>query len=138
MGITLRAVQSLGPGEPIWDAGHREAVRGFGRSPPAWCPGLCRQIPCIASVSLQLARTDRLGRLRRPAKRRNACLALWLMAKTPADERALAALQAADTFRKIADQYLKRAKQKQRPRTHSETERFLLVTWKPLHPVPVV
>ena len=37
------------------------------------------------------------------------------MTKTPADERALAALQAADTFRKIADQYLKRASRSSGP-----------------------
>jgi integrase len=72
---------------------------------------------------------------RKEAKR---LLGLVADGKDPADERALAALQAADTFRKIADQYLKHAKQKQRPRTHSEIERYLLVTWKPLHPVPVV
>jgi integrase len=36
-----------------------------------------------ASASLQSARTDRLGRLRRPAKKQNVCSALWLMAKTP-------------------------------------------------------
>src|SRR5665647_1486301 len=29
-GITIRAVQALKPGETIWDAGHNEAVRGFG------------------------------------------------------------------------------------------------------------
>src|SRR6202047_5689375 len=28
--ITIRAVQALKPGETIWDADHREAVRGFG------------------------------------------------------------------------------------------------------------
>ena len=28
--ITIRAVQALKPGENIWDADHREAVRGFG------------------------------------------------------------------------------------------------------------
>src|SRR5262245_64128664 len=29
-GITVRTVQGLKPGETIWDAGHREAVKGFG------------------------------------------------------------------------------------------------------------
>jgi len=72
---------------------------------------------------------------RKEAKR---LLGLIADGKDPADERASAALRGADTFRKIADQYLKHAKQKQRPRTHSELERYLLVTWKPLHLVPVV
>jgi hypothetical protein len=57
--------------------------------------------------------------------------------KDPADEKAEAALQAADTLRKIADKYLKHAKATQRPRTYSETERYLLVGFKPLHPVSV-
>jgi hypothetical protein len=30
LGITLRIVQSVRPGETTWDAGHREAVSGFG------------------------------------------------------------------------------------------------------------
>src|ERR1039457_5109832 len=29
-GSTIRAVQALKPGETLWDAGHNEAVRGFG------------------------------------------------------------------------------------------------------------
>jgi hypothetical protein len=29
-GVTVRAVQLLRPGQTIWDADHREAVRGFG------------------------------------------------------------------------------------------------------------
>ena len=29
-GITIRAVQALEAGETVWDAGHREAVKGFG------------------------------------------------------------------------------------------------------------
>ena len=57
--------------------------------------------------------------------------------KDPADEKAQAALQAADTLRRIADAYLKHAKEKQKPRTYIETERHLLVNWKPLHPISV-
>jgi integrase len=57
--------------------------------------------------------------------------------KDPADHRTQAALEAADTLRKITDQYLKHAKQKQRPKTYSEVERYLLTSWKPLHPVSV-
>jgi integrase len=34
-------------------------------------------------------------------------------------------------------EYLSHAKKKQRPRTYSEIERYLLVAWKPLHPVSV-
>jgi hypothetical protein len=29
-GVTIRTVLALKPGQTIWDADHREAVRGFG------------------------------------------------------------------------------------------------------------
>jgi hypothetical protein len=59
---------------------------------------------------------------RKEAKR---LLGLVADGKDPADERAQAALRAADTPRRIADEYLKQAKQKQRPRTYSEIERYI-------------
>jgi integrase len=137
-GITIRAVQSLKPGETIWDAGHKEAVRGFGirrqRGQPTYV---------IKYRALGRQRFYTIGphgspwtpdKARREAKR---LLGLVADGKDPADERAQSALQAADTLRKIADQYLKHAKQKQRPRTYSEIERYLLVSWKPLHRVSV-
>ena len=62
---------------------------------------------------------------RKEAKR---LLGLVAGGKDPADERTLAALQATETLRKIADQYLKQAKQKLRPRTYYEIERYLLST----------
>jgi integrase len=137
-GITIRAVQALKPGETIWDAGHREAVRGFGirrqRGQPTYV---------IKYRALGRQRFYTIGphgsrwtpeKARREAKR---LLGLVADGKDPADEKAQAALQAADTLRKIADEYLKHAKQKQRPRTFSEIERYLLVSWKPLHRVSV-
>jgi integrase len=70
----------------------------------------------------------------RQAKR---LLGLVANGKDPADEKAKARLQAADTLRAIADQYLRNAKQRLKLRTYSEIERYLLVSWKPLHPVSV-
>ncbi len=138
LGITLRTVQSLGPGETIWDAGHREAVRGFGVRRQRGAP-----VYVVKYRTFGRQRFFTIGphgspwtpeKARKEAKR---LLGLVADGKDPADERAQAALQAADTLHKIADQYLKHAKQKQRPRTYSEIERYLLVTWKPLHPVSV-
>lgn len=71
---------------------------------------------------------------RREAKR---LLGLVADGKDPADEKAQAALQAADTLRKIADAYLVTAKLQHRPRTYYEVKRYLLVAWKPLHNVSV-
>jgi integrase len=64
-------------------------------------------------------------------------LGLVANGKDPADEKTKARLQAADTVRAIADQYLRNAKQKLKPRSYSEIERYLMVIWKPLHPVSV-
>jgi len=136
--ITIRAVQALKPGETIWDADHREAVRGFGvrrqRDQATYVLkyrvlGRQRFVtigPHGAPWTPELAR--------REAKR---LLGLVANGKDPADEKAKARLQAADTLRVIADQYLWNAKQRLKPRTYSEIERYLLVSWKSLHPVSV-
>jgi integrase len=136
--ISVRTVEALAAGETLWDAGHRSAVRGF---------GVRRQ----QDAASYIVKYRTFGRQRfvtigphgspwTPEKaRKEAKRLLGLVAdgKDPADERAQAALQAADTLRRIADEYLKHAKQTQRPRTYSETERYLLVSFKPLHLVSV-
>jgi integrase len=71
---------------------------------------------------------------RKEAKR---LLGLVANGKDPADEKAKARLQAADTLRAIADQYLRNAKQRLKPRTYSEIKRYLRVSWKPLYPISV-
>lgn len=136
--ITIRAVQALAPGEVLWDSDHKEAVRGF---------GVRRQ----RNQATYVLKYRVFGRQRfftigphgspwTPEKaRREAKRLLGLVAdgKDPADNKVEANLQAADTLRKITDQYLEVAKKKQRPRTHSETARYLLNAWKPLHSLSV-
>lgn len=136
--ITVRAVQTLAAGETIWDAGHKEAVRGFG-------------VRKQKNAAIYVLKYRALGRQRfytigthgspwTPEKaRREAKRLLGLVAggKDPADEKKQSILQAADTLRKIVDGYLKHAKAKQKPRSYIETERHLLVSWKPLHSVSV-
>src|SRR5450631_1267226 len=110
--ITIRAVQALASGDVLWDGGHKEAVRGF---------GVRRQ----RDQATYVVKYRVFGRQRfltigphgspwTPEKaRREAKKLLGLVAdgKDPADQRAQAALHAADTLRKIVDQYLKHAKQ---------------------------
>ncbi|MET4296198.1 integrase [Bradyrhizobium sp. LB8.2] len=136
--ITIRAVQGLAQGEAIWDAGHKEAVRGFG----------VRRQRDRATYVLKYRLFGRqrfftIGphgspwtpeKARREAKR---LLGMVAEGKDPADTKAEASLQAADTLRKITGEYLGIAKKKQRPRTYSEIERYLLIAWKPLHSVSV-
>src|SRR6185312_9752503 len=130
--ITIRAVQALASGDVLWDGGHKEAVRGF---------GVRRQ----RDQATYVLKYRVLGRLRfftigphgspwTPEKaRREAKRLLGQVAdgKDPADAKIEVGLQAGDTLRKIADQYLRAAKEKQRPRTHSEISRYLLIYWKP-------
>ena len=126
------------PGETIWDAGHKEAVRGFGARRQRGTP-----VYVVKFRALARQRFFTIGPHGSPwtpaTARKEAKRLLGLVAegKDPAAERELLALQAADTFQKIAERYLKTAKQAQRPRTYSEIERYLLGTWKPLHPLPV-
>lgn len=119
--ITIRAVQALKPGDAIWDAGHREAVRGFGvrrqRDQATYVLkyrifGRQRYFTIGAHGAPW---TPELAR--REAKR---LLGLVANSRDPADEKGKARLQAADTLRVIVDQYLPNAKQRLKPRTYSE------------------
>ncbi|SFN38917.1 Integrase [Bradyrhizobium sp. Rc3b] len=136
--ITIRTVQALRPGETIWDANHREAVRGFGvrRQRDQATYVLKYRVfgrQRFATIGAHGAPwTPELAR--KEAKR---LLGIVANGKDPADEKAKARLQAADTLRTIADQYLRNAKQRLKPRTYSDIKRYLLVSWKPLHSVSV-
>src|SRR3954452_16910298 len=117
LGITVRTVQSLGPGETIWDSDHKEAVRGFGvrrqRGTPVY---VLKFRACGRQRFFTIGPHGSPWTPEKARKEAKRLLGLVADGKDPADERALALLQAADTFRKIADQYLKHAKQRQRPR----------------------
>ena len=136
--VTIRAVQALKPGETIWDADHREAVRGFGvrrQRDQATYVLKYRVFGRQRFVTIGAHGAPWTPELaRREAKR---LLGLVANGKDPADEKAKARLQAADTLRAVADQYLRNAKQRLKPRTYSEIERYILVSWKPLHAISV-
>jgi len=137
-GITVRAVQAMKPGVTIWDANHNEAVKGF---------GVRRQRrDAVYVIKYRIFGRQRfvtIGRhgapwtpdtARREAKRLFGQVAAG---KDPQAARAEAEAKAADTLGKVADDYLKHAKKKQKPRSYAETERHLKINWKPLHAVSV-
>lgn len=133
-GITVRSVQALKAGETIWDAGHNEAVKGFGVRRQQGDP-----VYVIKYRVFGRQRFVTIGRhgspwtpekARREAKR---LLGLVASGKDPQSEKAEARAKAADTLGKVVDGYLKYAKKKQKPRSYAETERHLLISWKPLH-----
>lgn len=132
--VTIRAVQALKQGETIWDAGHKEAVKGFGVRRQLGDP-----VYVIKYRVFGRQRFVTIGRHGAPwtpdQARREAKRLLGLVAggKDPQIEKADARVKGAFTLRGVAEQYLSYAKKKQKPRTYSETERHLLVNWKPLH-----
>lgn len=137
-GITVRTVQALKPNETIWDAQHKEAVKGF---------GVRRQrgdaVYVIKYRTFGRQRFVTIGRhgspwtpemARREAKR---LFGLVATGKDPQAEKAEARDRAADTLHEVAEDYLQHAKKKQKSRSYSETERHLLTNWKPLHKASV-
>ncbi|WP_315754632.1 MULTISPECIES: site-specific integrase [unclassified Bradyrhizobium] len=138
LGITVRTVQSLGPGETIWDSDHKAAVRGFGvrrqRGTPVY---VLKFRACGRQRFFTIGPHGSPWTPEKARKEAKRLLGLVAEGKDPAAERELLTLQTADTFRKVAGEYLKAAEQKQRPRTYSEIERYLLDVWKSLHPLPV-
>src|ERR1039458_9137323 len=126
-GVTVRTVLALKTGETIWDAGHNEAVKGFGVRR--------QQRDAVYVIKYRVFGRQRfvtIGRhgspwtpdkARREAKR---LLGLVASGKDPQTEKAEARAKAADTLGKVADDYLKYAKKKQKPRSYAETKRHLL------------
>lgn len=131
--ITIRAVEAITPGETLWDG----SVRGFGvrrqRGDPFYV------------LKYRLAgrqRWESIGRHGSPwtpeTARREAMRRLGLIAagQDPA-EVAKAQAKAARTLAEVADAYLAAAKEKQRPRTHTEVRRYLIGAWQPLRATPL-
>lgn len=132
--ITISAVRALAAGQTIWDAGHREAVRGFGirrqRGDPAYV------IKYRVNGRQRFYTIDTSSRLTPDQARREAKRLLGLVAagKDPVADKKHARLLEADTLGKLVNRYLVYAQEKQKPRSYLETKRHLLVAWKPLHP----
>ena len=136
--VTVRTVKALKAGQTVWDANHREAVRGFGVRRQRGNP-----VYVIKYRVFGRQRFITIGphgspwtpdKARREAKR---LLGLVADGKDPQAEKMDARAKAADTIGKVADDYLKHAKKTQKPRSYAETERHLLVDCKPLHPVSI-
>jgi integrase len=137
-GIAVRTVQALKPGETIWDAGHREAVKGFGARRQRGDPVYIVKYRVFGRQ--RFVTIGRHGSPWTPDKaRKEAKRLLGLVAdgKDPQAEKIEARARAADTLRRVADDYLKYAKKKQKPRSYAETERHLSINWKPMHSVSV-
>src|SRR5689334_10609120 len=133
-GVTIRTVLALKPGQTIWDADHREAVRGFGVRRQRGNPFYVIKYRVFGRQ--RFVTIGPHGSPWTPDKaRREARRLLGLVAdgKDPQAEKIDARAKAADTIGKVADDYLKHARKKLKPRSYVETERHLCINWKPLH-----
>jgi hypothetical protein len=105
-GITVRTVHAMKPGATIWDAGHKEAVKGF---------GVRRQRgEAVYVIKYRIFGRQRfvtIGRhgspwtpdkARREAKR---LLGMVAAGRDPQAEKVEAQAKAADTLGKVADDY---------------------------------
>src|SRR5262245_12601301 len=128
--ITKTTVERLSPGELVWDAGHREVVKGFG----------CRRQlkDCFYLLRYRLAGRQRfitIGRHGSPwtpdTARSEARRLLGLVASRtdPAVERE----RAAETFGAEIKRYLDYKRGLLRPRSYQQTEYHLMRQAKPLH-----
>jgi integrase len=92
----------------------------------------------LGSTALLTAEQARNGikDKRDPTKSRDGAvdiLARVRLGQDPASAKIEARAKAADTFGVVTKGFLTRQKKRLRPRSYIETERFLLVHWKPLH-----
>jgi integrase len=137
-GITVRTVHALKPGETIWDGGHKQAVKGFGVRRQQGNPAYVIKYRVFGRQRFVTIGSHGAPwtpeQARKEARR---LLGLVAAGKDPGIEKAEARLRAADTLGRIASDYLLHAKKKQKPRTFVETERHLLMNWRPLHSVSV-
>jgi integrase len=136
--ITIRNVEGLAPGATLWDAGHREAVRGFGVR--------CQTDAKTYILKYRIGGRQRFHTIGRhgqgftPEKaRKEAKRLVGLVAdgKDPTLIKIEAKQQQAETLKAVIDRYLPVAQLKQKPRTYKETKRHLNDHWKPFHNVSV-
>jgi integrase len=136
-GITVRTVQSLKPGQTIWDAGHKAAVKGFGARR--------QRGDAVYVVKFRVLGRQRFitighhGPLTPDQARKEAKRLLGLAAtgKDPQAAKKQDRANEANTLGKIAQNYLQHAQAKLKPRTYAETKRHLLTNWKPVHSISV-
>jgi integrase len=130
--IIKTAIEQLQPGELIWDADHREVVKGFGAR---------RQrdgvFYCLRYRLNGLQYYKSIGRHGSPwtpdTARAKAKQMLGEVARGKHPHEDQAKLRDAETFGSEAERFLSRRQGAMKPRAYAEIERHLLIHAKPLH-----
>jgi hypothetical protein len=130
MGINIKTVERMGPGETIWDAG----VTGFGARRQA--KAVVFFVKYRFNGRQRFYTIGRHGRITPELARKAARRILGLVAsgKDPQAEKIAAR---SGTMLKTIEAYLAWAEGRLRPKSLHETRRYLLLDWKPLHGMSV-
>jgi integrase len=128
--ITKATVERLQPGECLWDAGHREVVKGFGARRQG--EGIFYYVRWRQSGRQRMKSIGRHGHLTPDTARAQAKARLG-KAAIGVDPFAEESAPAPETFGNEAKRYLERKQPAMKPRAYREVERYLMNYAKPLH-----
>jgi integrase len=130
--ITKTTVDRLQPGEWLWDADHREVVKGFGAR--RQIDGIYYYLRFRLNGRQHIKSIGRHGSPYAPDTARTKAKEKLGKVAAGADPFAEEAkVRAAETFGNEAKRYLARKKTAMKPRAYSEVERHLVSHAKPLH-----
>ena len=130
--ITKTTVEQLQPGEWLWDADHREVVKGFGARRQT--DGIFYYLRFRLAGRQHIKSLGRHGSPYTPDTARTKAKEKLGKAAAGADPFAEEAkVRAAETFGNEVKRYLERKRVAMKPRAYREVERHLLNHAKPLH-----
>jgi integrase len=130
--ITKTTVEQLQPGEWLWDADHREVVKGFGARRQT--DGIFYYLRFRLAGRQHIKSLGRHGSPYTPDTARTKAKEKLGKAAAGADPFAEEAkVRAAETFGNEVKRYLERKKAAMKPRAYREVERHLMNHAKPLH-----
>jgi integrase len=130
MGITIKTVKNLDPGQTAWDTG----VAGFGARRQA--KAVAFFVKYRVNGQQRFYTIGRHGKITPELARREARRILGLVASGKDPEAEKIAARSGTMLRTI-EAYLAWAQRRLRPRSFHETRRHLLVNWRPLHSMSV-
>lgn len=130
--ITKTAVEQLQPGEWLWDADHREVVKGFGARRQT--DGIFYYLRFRLAGRQHIKSIGRHGSPFTPDTARTKAKTKLGIAAAGADPFAEETkARAAETFGNEVKRYLERKKSAMKPRAYQEVERHLMTHAKSLH-----
>jgi integrase len=135
--ITKTGVEQMQPGDWLWDAGHREVVKGFGARRQR--DGVFYYLRYRLNGRQSIKSIGRHGSPYTPDTARTEAKRLLgqvAVGNDPAAEKAKA--RRAETFGVEVERYLAKKKPAMKPRAFAEVERHMMAHAKPMHGVRLI